>query len=97
MQMFVVAVILSSLRLLSRTRAYSVVRITGALFAGVASLGWIVGRLLDVQTPVDIIVEAFARHASWAAVALFLVSLACKSLSGNRLKHPVPAEAAPQM
>jgi hypothetical protein len=77
MQMLVVAAILPSLMLMSRTRAYPILRIGGAAFAGAASVGWIVERLLDVQTPVDTIVNAFARHALLIAVNLFLVSLAC--------------------
>jgi hypothetical protein len=77
MQMLVVAAVLPSLMLMSRTRAYPILRIGGAAFAGAASVGWIVERLLDVQTPVDTIVNAFARHALLIAVNLFLVSLAC--------------------
>lgn len=80
MQMLVVAAILPSLMLMSRTRAYPILRIGGALFAGTASLGWTVERLLDVQTPVDTIVNAFARHGLLIAVNLFVVSLACRVL-----------------
>jgi hypothetical protein len=75
MQMFVVAVILPSLILLSRTGAYPVLRIGGALFAGAASLGWMAERLLDVQAPVDTIVNVFARHSLLGAAGLFLVSV----------------------
>jgi len=46
MQLIVVAAFMPLLVLLSRTRAYSVLRIGGALFAGFASLVWIAGRLL---------------------------------------------------
>jgi HupE / UreJ protein len=49
MQMIVVAVTMPSLVLLSRLRAYAVVRIGGALFAGVASVGWIIERLVVGQ------------------------------------------------
>ena len=45
MQMVVVAAILPSLLILSRTAGYTVVRFGGALFAGLASLGWITERL----------------------------------------------------
>ncbi len=77
MQMLVVAAILPSLLLLSRTKGYSWVRIGGAVFAGMASSGWIAERLFDVQTPADTLVNAIARHALPAAVGLLLVSLAC--------------------
>jgi hypothetical protein len=81
MQMLVVAAILPSLMLMSRTREYPILRIGGAAFAGAASLGWMVERLLDVQTPVDMIVNAFARHALLIAINLFLISLACRVAS----------------
>ena len=81
MQMLVVAAILPSLMLMSRTRAYPILRIGGAVFAGVASAGWIVERLFDVATPVDAIVNAFARHALLIAVNLLAVSLACRLCS----------------
>ena len=77
MQMLVIAAILPSLLLLSRTKSYPAVRLGGAVFAGAASLGWIAERLWGVQTPVDRIVNAFARHALLAAAALFFVSLGC--------------------
>jgi hypothetical protein len=77
MQMIVVAIILPSLLLMSRTSAYPILRFGGAVFAGAASVGWIVERLFDVETPVDVIVDALARHALWIAIPLFLLSLAC--------------------
>ena len=46
MQLIVVAATMPSLVLLSRTRAYPVLRIGGGLFAGCASTGWIIERLL---------------------------------------------------
>ncbi len=85
MQMLIVAVVLPSLLLLSRTRAYPVVRSGGAIVAGSAALGWIVERLFNVSTPVSSIVDIFARHAVWAAVALFLLSLACRYLPATWL------------
>jgi hypothetical protein len=56
---------------MSRTRAYFMVRIGGAVFAGAASLGWIMERFVDVQTPIDTMVNALARYALWAAAAFF--------------------------
>jgi hypothetical protein len=81
MQLIVVAAALPSLVLLSCTRVYPMMRIGGALFAGLASLGWIVERVLNVQSSVDVVVNSVARHAPWIAGALFLASLACWSLS----------------
>jgi HupE / UreJ protein len=77
MQLGVVAATLPSLLLLSRTRAYSTLRIAGAFFAVIASSAWIAERLLDIQTPVDRVVESVARYGPQLAVALFIVSLGC--------------------
>ncbi len=54
MQLIVVAAALPSLVLLSRMRSYWALRIGGALFAGCASVSWIVERLLNVHWPVDV-------------------------------------------
>ena len=48
MQLAVVAVTLPSLLLMSRTRAYPLLRIGGGLFAALASVSWIVERLLSL-------------------------------------------------
>jgi hypothetical protein len=75
MQMLAVMAILPSLMLMSRTRVYPILRMGGAVFAGIVSAGWIVERLFDVTTPVDAIVNALARHALLIAAALLAVSL----------------------
>lgn len=78
MQIIVVAVTLPSLMLLSRTSTYSILRVGGAIFAGAASFGWVLERLLNIQTPVDAIVNAVAHHALWLALALLFLSIACR-------------------
>jgi hypothetical protein len=75
MQMLAVVVILPSLMLMSRTCAYPILRMGGAVFAVLASAGWIVERLFDVMTPVDAILNALARHALLIAAALLAVSV----------------------
>jgi hypothetical protein len=97
MQMFVVAVILPSLILLSKTGAYPVLRIGGALFAGAVSLGWMAERLLDVQTPVDTIVNVFSRHALLGAAGLFLVSVACTILLTSRGRRTIRTECGSEI
>jgi hypothetical protein len=87
MQMLVVALILPSLMLLSRTRAYSIFRVGGAVFAGAASLGWIMERLLSFNNPVDAIVSTFARHSLGIAGLLFLVSLVCRKPFASHTRH----------
>jgi hypothetical protein len=83
MQMLVVALILPSLLIMSRTRSYRLLRIGGALFAALASLAWISERLFEVQTPVDSIVNDIARHGLLVAAVLLITSLACKYLAAD--------------
>ena len=92
MQLIVVAVTMPSLVLMSRTRAYLFLRIGGALFAGFASVGWIVERLLGVQSSVDVAVNSVAHHAVWIAGALFVVSVGCWWLRGLIDSRFVPAD-----
>lgn len=87
-QLMVIAATMPSLVLLSRTRAYPGLRIGGALFAGCASVGWIVERLLNVHSSVDVIVDGVAHCAVWTAAVMFLISLACGSLPNIRYKQP---------
>jgi HupE / UreJ protein len=77
MQLTVVAITLPSLLLLSRTRAYALLRTVGACFAALAALGWIVERLLNIGSVTDPLVESVAHRAPWIAMALFLLSLCC--------------------
>jgi hypothetical protein len=94
MQLIVVAATMPSLVLLSRMRAYSLLRITGALFAGSASVGWIVERSLNAHSSVDVIVDGVAHHAIWIAGVLFAISIACWSLP-NLLNPPATAVDSP--
>ena len=92
MQLVVVAAILPSLLLLSGTRVYSWFRVGGALFAGIASAGWIAERLLSVRVPVDFMVDAVAQRAVWLAAGLFVASTLCWGLQrypvqGSRRNH----------
>jgi len=75
MQLIVVAAILPSLIILSRTPAYTVFRFTGALFAGFASLGWIIERLFDVPDLVDVVVDRVAVRGAWIAAFLLVISI----------------------
>lgn len=98
MQIIVVAVTLPSLMLISRTRAYSILRIGGAMFAGAASFGWVLERLLRIQTPVDAIVNALAHHALWIALTLLLLSVACRYSSFLvQRRHPLNWQFLPIM
>lgn len=85
MQLIVVAATLPSLLLLSRMRAYTLVRLGAAGFAGLASMGWIVERVLSVDSSVDLVGNTVARHAIWIVAALLLGAVLSCSLHGKVL------------
>jgi hypothetical protein len=94
MQLFVVVATMPSLLLLSRTPAYPSVRIGGAAFAAIASLGWIIERLFDKHTSVDLIVNTIAHEAGRVAALLFLLSVVLWWLNGLRRNGAPTAEQA---
>ena len=75
MQLIVVAAILPSLIILSLTPAYSSFRFIGALFAGFASLGWIVERTCGVDYFVDLVVDRVAQRGAGIAAGLLVISI----------------------
>jgi hypothetical protein len=87
MQLTVVVVTLPSLLLVSRVRAYAVLRIGGACFAAIAAIGWIVERSFNTENVIDQFVESVARHAPWIATALLLLSLSCWPLRDSAAKE----------
>jgi len=98
MQLAVVAATLPSLIVMSRTRAYSFVRVGGAAFAGVASVGWIAERLAGLKSSVDIVVNGVALHAAWIAAGLFFVSLVCwrtQNCRAAKTASGMPSAAGP--
>jgi hypothetical protein len=84
MQMIVVAAVLPSLLLMSRTRAYQLFRIGGAMCAGIASFAWVAERLFNLETHVDIVVNALARYAPTIAVVVFITALTYRLLLASR-------------
>ena len=76
MQLLLVAILLPSLLLLSRTRAYPWLRLPGALLAAAAATGWLVERLFGLPSATDRLVNTLAAQAPWLAGTLFLLSLA---------------------
>lgn len=75
MQLAVVAAILPSLIILSRTPAYTAFRLTAAVFAGSASLGWIIERVFGVTYSVDIVMDRIAQRGPWIAISLFVIGV----------------------
>lgn len=80
LRLAVVAATLPSFLLMSRTGAYPWLRVGGACFAGIAAMGWVVERVLGLNSSVDVVVNGVAHFGVWVACALFAVSLGCWTL-----------------
>jgi hypothetical protein len=91
MQLMVVAATMPSLVLLSRTRAYGILRIAGALFAALASLGWIAERWLNLHNPVDALVAVVAHYAWPIAGGLFAFALVCTGVRAGSTNAAIRA------
>jgi hypothetical protein len=99
MQLIVVAAVLPSLIVLSRTPAYAMLRVAGAFFAGSASLGWILERAFGVPDFVEVVVDRLAQRGAWIAVSLFLISVVTwfrhhKQQAGAELRSLAQSEPA---
>jgi HupE / UreJ protein len=79
-QLVVVVATVPWLLVLARTPAYSVVRVTGALAAGVAALGWIGERAFGTANPVRPLVEGAANHGPLLVTALAALALIITAL-----------------
>lgn len=90
MQIAIVAATLPSLLLMSRTRAYPFLRVCGSAFAAAASVGWMVERILNLHSTVDVVVNELVHRSVWMAAGLFVLSLVCwnlqKSIGPNALQ-----------
>ncbi len=75
MQLFVIALTLPWLILMSRTRQYTGVRLAGAALAGVAALAWVVERVTGQPNGLSTGVEQVAGYAPYALVLLALLAL----------------------
>lgn len=87
MQLAVVVITIPWLILLARTSFYAPVRIGGAIFGAVASLGWIAERALALQNPVDPLVNALAHHP---VILVSLLAIAAMSATGWQIVRKTP-------
>jgi len=74
MQLVVVSMTLPALLVLSCTERYSVLRMTGATFACVASCAWIAERVCDRANSIGYAIETLAHHGALLCVGLWICS-----------------------
>lgn len=75
MQLFVIAIVVPWLMLLSKTSVYKWVRISGAALAGIAAMGWIVERSTGMPNAVTGIVQAATAYSVWDIAALAIAAV----------------------
>lgn len=86
MQLVVVTVTIPWLILLARSQFYSPVRIGGALFGAMASLGWIAERAFAVRNPVEPLVNALAHHPLILVSVMAVAAMVATAWQGMRRK-----------
>jgi hypothetical protein len=84
MQLIVVALTVPWLILLARTPFYSSFRTGGAIFAALASLGWIAERGLAIPNPFEPVVNALAHRPMALVTVLAAVALLATVLGESR-------------
>ena len=75
MQLVIMALIIPSLIVLSKTEWYAVVRMTGANFAAVAAIAWIFERISGKSNLITEGVAIVATYGTWVVGALFFAAV----------------------
>jgi hypothetical protein len=89
MQLFVIAITIPWLILLSRTIFYKGIRIGGALLAAIAASGWLVERFLQQGNLLTQAVERMAAYSHWVVLVLACASFMCFILDKSRNRKTV--------
>jgi hypothetical protein len=75
MQLFIIIIIVPWLILLSLTPVYKWFRISAAILAGVAALGWITQRVSGNSNFITDLLDGFTPYALWLVITLAIVSV----------------------
>lgn len=65
MQLAVIIAVIPWLLLISCTSFYTIFRVFGAFFAGIAAIGWIIERLVDEPNIITILITKAANYSVW--------------------------------
>jgi hypothetical protein len=69
------ALIIPSLIVLSRTNYYSIIRITGAILAGIAAIAWLFERYFGAPNLITILIANSVQYGVYALGLLDLLAL----------------------
>lgn len=75
MQLFIIAITIPWLVMLSKRPVYIWVRVTGAIMAAVAAIAWIDQRLTGQSNFISGVVEQVAEHAQWLLLAIIVLAV----------------------
>ena len=75
MQLLVIFLTIPWLMLLSRTSAYRVVRVVGAVVAGLAAIGWAAERVTGEENVLSKAIALMAGYAPYALAVLVVLAL----------------------
>lgn len=87
MQLFVVALVVPWLILLSLTPFYKWFRIAGALFAAVAAVAWVAERVSNAPNGISNLLQNVPEHAHLGVLGLALIALLAFGLQLNKNKR----------
>jgi hypothetical protein len=87
MQLFVVALVVPWLMLLSQTAFYSPLRIAGAVTAAIAAIAWIVERITGNPNQIAVFVQNVSQYAHLGIFVLALLALLAFGLQYNKRIH----------
>ncbi|MGI4022009.1 MAG: HupE/UreJ family protein [Janthinobacterium lividum] len=84
MQLFVIAMVIPWLILLSRLPVYSFIRIVGAAFAAFAAIAWTIERITQQVNPVSSLILNLTTYAPYLVLLLAVITLLAYGLEWNR-------------
>ncbi len=94
MQLFVIAISVPWLIILSKKSLYKYVRITGAVFAAIAAIAWMLQRYLQRSNPFSTIVDQIAAQGKWIIAGIAFLAIIA-SVWPDRKQAAVPAKKLP--
>lgn len=87
MQVFIIAITIPWLIVLSQNHRYTGLRVGGAIFAIVASLAWIAERITGQANPITIILQQASAGAKWMVLILAIAAFTSYVLTDKKLNY----------
>lgn len=93
MQLFVIAITVPWLVLLSKQPVYKWVRIVGALLAAVAAVAWMLQRYLQKDNPLSTVIDEVAVQGKWLVFGLAVLAITVYFLPNQKTARAVSKKA----